>query len=85
MTTSAVLHASAIEFVLDYVEEATMQPLDQSQGLEIVRTDVLDGPFACGRFHRLHDVQHDTFPVAYRCFDGEALFPRSTGRLRRSV
>src|SRR6266540_3129442 len=44
--------APAVELVLDDVEEATMQPLDQSQSFEIVRTDVLEASLAIDRLHR---------------------------------
>src|SRR5262245_43183470 len=59
-----VAAAPAVELVLDDVEEATMQPLDQSQGFEIVRTNVVEAPFALDRLHRFgNGFQHDTFPV----------------------
>src|SRR6516162_2153262 len=55
--------ALAVELVLDDVEEATMQPLDQSQSFEIVRTDVVEAPLAIDRLHRFgNGFQHDTFP-----------------------
>ena len=53
-----------------------MQPLDQRQGFEIVRTDVVEACFAIDRRHRFgNGFQHDTFPVICRCCDGEALVP----------
>jgi len=40
-----------------------MQPLDQSQSFEIVRTDVVEAPLAIDRLHRFSNgFQHDTFP-----------------------
>ena len=58
------------------MEKATMQPLDQRQGFEIVRTDVVEASFAIDRLHRFgNGFQHDTFPVICRCYDGEALAP----------
>src|SRR5215468_2487112 len=68
--------ALAIELVFDDVEEATMQPLDERQGFEIVRTNVVEAPFALDRLHRFgNGFQHDTFPVTCRCCDGEACSP----------
>jgi hypothetical protein len=41
-----------------------------------VRTDVVEASFAIDRLHRFgNGFQHDTFPVIYRCYDGEALAP----------
>src|SRR5215472_1784625 len=45
--------AATVELVLDDVEQAAMQPLDQGQGFEIKRTDVVEPRFAIGRLRRL--------------------------------
>src|SRR6266511_1167304 len=56
-----IVAAPAVELVLDDVEQPTMQTLEQGQGFEIVRTDLVDPCFAIGRPQYFRNAsQHDT-------------------------
>ena len=53
-----------------------MQPVDREGSLDHVRPHYLETLTLVERLHRLgNGFQHDTFPVTYRCCDGEALVP----------
>src|SRR5438105_2669508 len=56
--------AAAIEFILDDIEQAAMQPLHQSQGFEIERLHRrLAGSIFSGFRRRRNGFHHDTSPV----------------------
>src|SRR5262249_10810631 len=43
--------AAAVELIFDDVEQTSVQPLDQGQGLEIERLDVVEAGLTLGRLH----------------------------------
>ena len=55
--------SAAIEFVLDDVNETTVQALDQSERLQIMRPDMVEARLTLGGLDRLDDGLHrDAFP-----------------------
>jgi hypothetical protein len=53
-----------------------MQALDQGQGFEVVRLDVIETGLTLGRLNRFRDGLHHDAPVGYVLLFNEALFPR---------
>ena len=78
--------AAAVELVLDDVEQAPMQPLDQRQGIEIERPDVVELRLTLGGLDRLDNgLHHDAFPCIFVTCDGPC-FPRPMrGTIRAAI
>src|SRR5262245_25597858 len=55
--------AAAVELVLDDVEQAAMQPLDQSQSLEIVRLDMVEARLTISGFGHVGNILHGDAPI----------------------
>ena len=55
--------AASVEFVLDDVEQTTVQALDQGERLQIMRPDMVEARLTLGGLDRLDDGFHrDAFP-----------------------
>src|SRR5262249_37332637 len=76
--------AAAVELVFDHVKQAPMQPLDERQGIEIERPDMVEARLPFGGLDPLFNGLHrDAFPYVCSLRSGGALF--SPSLLRRTI